>query len=102
MPSYSNYQSDNFKYDGKYSRTDIYNPDFVSSVKIEDSKISMLHDNLDKWILFVQWARWFPDLFYDLITPQKGGIRLDLDQRVFLRCMSRFLSTYLVAPRGFG
>lgn len=29
-------------------------------------------------------------------------MRLDLDQRVFLRSMSRFLSTYGVYPRGFG
>ena len=59
-------------------------------------------DYLEKWKEFTQWARWFPDLWYDLISPPKGGIRLDLDQRVFLRCMSRFVSTYGVFPRGFG
>lgn len=43
-----------------------------------------------------------PDLWYDLITPESGGIRLDLDQRVFLRSLSRFISTYGVMPRGYG
>lgn len=68
------------------------------SNKINDS----FEGNIEKWIEFVQWAKWFPDLWYDLIKPEKGGMRLDLDQRVFLRCLSRFISTYGVFPRGFG
>ncbi|WP_425203615.1 hypothetical protein [Priestia megaterium] len=43
-----------------------------------------------------------PDLFWDLITPETGGIRLDLDQRIFLRSIARFISTYGVFPRGYG
>lgn len=43
-----------------------------------------------------------PDLFLDLITPETGGIRLDLDQRVFLRALFRFLRVYGVFPRGYG
>ncbi|HJR46679.1 MAG TPA: hypothetical protein VJ799_00850, partial [Nitrososphaeraceae archaeon] len=66
------------------------------------NKKDAFDENLEKWIEFVQWARWFPDLWYDLIKPEKGGMRLDLDQRVFLRSMSRFISTYGVFPRGFG
>jgi hypothetical protein len=58
--------------------------------------------NLDKYIDFVSWVRWNPDLFWDLITPETGGIRLDLDQRVFLRCLARFVSNYAVFPRGYG
>lgn len=57
---------------------------------------------LEKWKEFTQWSRWHPDLFFDLISPEKGGLRLDLDQRMFLRSMSRFISTYGVFPRGFG
>lgn len=56
--------------------------------------------NLDKWVEFVSWARWHPDLFLDLITPETGGIRLDLDQRVFIRTLVRFVSVYAVFPRG--
>lgn len=53
-------------------------------------------------VKFISWSRWNPDLFFDLITPEMGGIRLDLDQRVFLRAVSRFTSTYGVFPRGYG
>lgn len=84
------------------SRTDIYNPEFNSNVQANEIKMSTFEKNLDKWILFCQWSKWFPDLFYDLITPEKGGMRLDLDQRVFLRTMCRFISTYGVMPRGYG
>lgn len=58
--------------------------------------------NLDKWVEFISWARFFPDLFLDLITPETGGIRLDLDQRVFIRVLVRFASVYGVFPRGYG
>lgn len=43
----------------------------------------------------------FPDLWYDLITPETGGIRLDLDQRLLLRLMARFPSVYAVYNRGY-
>ncbi|WP_207714768.1 MULTISPECIES: hypothetical protein [unclassified Paenibacillus] len=101
MASHKNFQSDNFKHTRMSSRTN-NNPDFNSSVKLDEKKESSFDKNLEKWITFIQWSKWFPDLFYDLISPEKGGMRLDLDQRVFLRSMSRFLSTYGVFPRGFG
>lgn len=53
------------------------------------------------WILFLGLGG-SPDLWWDLITPQTGGIRLDLDQRVYLRCIARFVSNYMVFPRGYG
>lgn len=59
-----------------------------------------LKSDIDKWSDFTSWARWNFDLFLDLITPPEGGIRLDLDQRVFMRSMGRFLSVYGVFPRG--
>ncbi|QJI52506.1 terminase [Psychrobacillus phage Perkons] len=101
MANYKNFQSDNFKFTKGTSR-DFDNPEFNSQVKVNDHKQNSFEDNFDKWLEFVQWARWFPDLFYDLIKPESGGMRLDLDQRLFLRCMSRFISTYGVFPRGFG
>ncbi|AEB77391.1 hypothetical protein ADU80_00180 (plasmid) [Clostridium botulinum] len=97
-----NFKTDNFKCSKETSRTDIYNPAFNNNVKLENQKEDSFHQNLNKWILFIQWAKWFPDLWYDMLKPEKGGMRLDLDQRVFLRCMSRFISTYGVFPRGFG
>lgn len=101
MSSYKNFQSDNVKYSKSHTRNND-NPEFNPNVKLDELKKDGFDDNFDKWLEFIQWARWFPDLFYDLITPEKNGLRLDLDQRVFLRCMSRFTSTYGVFPRGFG
>ena len=96
-----NFQTDNMKY--KKSRTDIYNSNFNSTVSSRGVKESdNFLKNLDKYCDFVSWCRWNPDLFLDLITPEKGGIRLDLDQRVFLRSLFRFISTYGVFPRGYG
>ena len=57
--------------------------------------------NNKKWLYFCSFARWFPDLFLDLIKPQKGGLNLHLDQRVYLRSMLRFMSFYGVFPRGY-
>lgn len=57
--------------------------------------------HLKQWYEFCSWARWFPDLFLDLIKPSKGAIRLNLDQRVLLRCIMRFVSIYGVFPRGW-
>ena len=58
--------------------------------------------NLDNWEYFCSFARWYPDLFLDLTKPQKGGLHLHLDQRIYLRCMLRFTSFYGVFPRGYG
>ncbi|MDR2277362.1 MAG: hypothetical protein LBE23_05845 [Vagococcus sp.] len=58
--------------------------------------------NLDNWEFFCSFSRFYPDRFLDLIKPEKGGINLDLDQRVYLRAMMRFISLYGVFPRGYG
>lgn len=58
--------------------------------------------NLNNWEYFCSFARFYPDKFLDLIKPEKGGINLDLDQRVYLRSMMRFISLYGVFPRGYG
>lgn len=36
----------------------------------------------------------------DVITPQKGGIKLNLGQRVLLRVFARFHGVYVTLPRG--
>lgn len=99
MSSYENFRNNDLYTD---NNTDIYNPNFVSNVKTNDLKMTTFEKNLHKWIYFCQWSKWYPDLFFDLISPEKGGMRLDLDQRVFLRAMCRFISTYGVMPRGYG
>ena len=35
-------------------------------------------------------------------APEEGGIKLHFDQRIFLRCNTRFFSMYGCFPRGFG
>lgn len=103
MASYKHFQSDNMKYDYKETRTNIFNPEFNPTVsakgKMEEDNFMK---NLPKWVDFISWARFYPDLYFDLITPETGGIRLDLDQRVFLRSVARFVSVYGVFPRGYG
>jgi ribonucleoside-diphosphate reductase alpha chain len=59
-------------------------------------------ENLDKYSDLVSYFRWNPDLWYDFITPEMGGIRLGIDQRIFMRSMARFISLYGVFPRGYG
>lgn len=58
--------------------------------------------NLVKYYDFVSWAKFYPDLLLDMIKPQKGGLNLHLDQRIFLRCAVRFFSMYGDLPRGSG
>jgi hypothetical protein len=103
MSSYTNFQSDNKKYESKENRTNIYNPEFNPSVEARGKlETEGFEKNLNKWIDFISWAKWFPDLFFDLITPDKGSIRLDLDQRVYMRAIARFIAIYGVFPRGYG
>ena len=103
MASYKHFQSDNMKYDSNESRTNMYNPNFQSTVLSKGYKENAnFLKHLDKWVQFVSWARWNPDLFYDLITPETGGIVIDIDERIFLRSTARFLSCYGVFPRGYG
>lgn len=59
------------------------------------------NEHLGQWYDFCSWARWFPDLFLDMIKPERGGINLHLDQRIFLRVVMRFISDYGVFPRGY-
>lgn len=75
------------------------------SSPVKDVSIQQLNSfqrNLDKWVYFTAWSRWYPDLFLDMIHPEDGGIVLDLDQRAFLRGILRFVSVYGVYPRAYG
>jgi hypothetical protein len=101
VTSYKNFQSENAKY--TKNRTDVRNPAFNRTIEmVSDDQKDSFTKNLHKYVDLVSWCRWNPDLWFDLITPETGGIRLDLDQRVFLRCITRFISTYGVFPRGYG
>ena len=56
--------------------------------------------SLQKWIFLLAYFRWYPDKFYDIISPKKGGIKLNLYQRVMLRIFARFPNAYFILPRG--
>ena len=62
---------------------------------------SIFGKNLPNYYDFISWARWYPDLFLDLMKPEKGGIKLHLDQRIFLRSDVRFMSMYGTFSRGY-
>lgn len=80
-----------------------YNPWDNPTVKPKTSKQeSFFKSHLKQYTDFISWARWYPDLFLDKISPPTSTIHLHFDQRVFLRCICRFKSTYGVFPRGWG
>lgn len=102
MPA--NFQTDNKKYTNKSSRVNVNNPEFNSPVQItSDEELEAIKEHIEKWRDLIEYFRWYPDLFYDLIKPHEGKtIRLGIDQRVMLRCLTRFKTTYGVLPRGTG
>jgi ribonucleoside-diphosphate reductase alpha chain len=97
MASYKNFQSDNKKHTN--DRSDIYNPSFSSPVKPTDSS-NGIKKHLHKWLEFCSYLRWYPDIYYDMIKPEVGGIKIDLYQRVMMRVLSRFQENYFCIPRG--
>jgi ribonucleoside-diphosphate reductase alpha chain len=66
----------------------------------QEKQTSSFEKNLSKYIEFASWLLFYPDLFLDLIKPKEGGINLHSDQRIFLRCATRFFSIYGCFPRG--
>ena len=102
MPA--NFQTDNKKYKRKSSRVNVNNPDFNSPVElVTGDELLAIKEHIEQWKDFISFFRWYPDLYYDLIKPESGRtIRLGIDQRVMLRCLARFKSTYGVLPRGSG
>jgi len=60
MASYNNFQSDNAKFTKDINR-DNYNPNFNPTISATGFKESTSFiKNFDKYMLFIQWARWFP------------------------------------------
>lgn len=104
MPYIKKFENDNNKYTNKSSRIDVNNPNFTPAVNVVgDKEKKGFEKNLDKWCEIVAFYRWYPDLWYDLITPKDGGsIVLDIDQRVFMRAIARFSKGYYVFPRSWG
>src|SRR3712207_8874207 len=83
MATYSNFKQDR----NTQNRYDIYNNNYENPVDIDESNV--IKKSLSKWVECCSWLRWYPDIFYDAITPEKGGITLRLYQRVMMRCLAR-------------
>ena len=81
------------------NRSDIYNPEFNSPIQVETD--DFISENLDKWMEFISFLKFYPDYFYDLIKSKSGQqFNFDLDQRVMLRALVRFPYNYDCIPRG--
>ncbi|MGG3892027.1 hypothetical protein [Metabacillus fastidiosus] len=61
---------------------------------------NIIKKHLHKWTELCSFLKWYPDIFYDMIKPDVGGIKLDLYQRVMMRVLSRFQQNYFCIPRG--
>jgi len=96
MASNNNQQSKSAKH--TQDRYDIYEPEFYTPVA--NSPDSKLDKNIHKWAEFISFIKFYPDVFYDMIKPENGGITLDLYQRVMMRALARFPSSYFCIPRG--
>lgn len=74
---------------------------FINDLQSQNINKGSIESNLDKWTEFCSFTRFYPDIFWDLITPKNGKhIKLDLYQRVMMRSLSRFLQAYFCMPRG--
>lgn len=98
MAGYVNFESDNKKFEK--NRYDRYNPDFETPLKKSDINSNTIQRNIHKIAEFCSFTRFYPDIFYDLISPETGGLKLDLYQRVMMRVLARFPSNYFCIPRG--
>lgn len=100
MAGYKNFQKDRNKY-GKDNQFDIYNPEFESSIKpVSDELQQQSEDIMDKCAYLAIFYRFYPDLYLDMLTPPDSKYRLNLYQRVMLRCLFRFKNNYIVIARG--
>ena len=97
MTSYKNFTSTNKKH--TKSRTDIYNEAFETPFQPTDQS-NVITRNIEKWTEFCAFIRFYPDVFYDMLKPETGGITLDLYQRIMMRTLSRFQENYFCIPRG--
>lgn len=56
--------------------------------------------NIEKLKVLRSWFLWYPDLVFDLLSPALGGLKLCYDQRICMRCDSRFAAYHSCLPRG--
>lgn len=62
---------------------------------------SVFGKNLYNYYEFISWARWYPDLFINLLRTEKSNFNMHFDQCVFLRTDVRFMNMYGTFSRGY-
>lgn len=98
MASYNNFESKNNKYEK--DRYDIYESEFETPLKSSDISANTVTKHIKEFAELCSFLRFYPDIFWDLYKPEKGGLEFDLHQRVMLRLLARFPENYFCAPRG--
>lgn len=102
MASYKNFQSVSQKHSTKESRVNQFNSAFYNPIDVSGKKqVNSFENNIDKWKKVIAYYKWYPDLWWDLLRDKENGIRLDLDQRVFMRALSRFPRNFFTFARGY-
>lgn len=87
---------------GKVTANNKRKNDLMIGKALTEADVTDFKDNVQKYKDFLSWMIFYPDLFLDLMTPEKGSIKLHYDQRVFLRVVCRFLHVYGVFNRSWG
>jgi ribonucleoside-diphosphate reductase alpha chain len=98
MASHNNFKTENNN--KSKDRNDIYNSAFESPIQESDTNSSIISRHKGELSTLCSYLRFYPDVFYDMLTPEKGGIKLDLYQRVMMRSLARFPECYFCIPRG--
>lgn len=57
---------------------------------------SKFGDSLENYVAFASYCRWMPDAFLDLCKGPNNGFKLDLDERILMRSLARFLARMVV------
>lgn len=98
MAGYKNFTTDNNKH--SKDRNDIYNNAFETPFKHSENGKNTIQKNIPQLSELCAFLRFYPDIFYDTIAPESGGIKLDLYQRIMMRVLARFPENYFCIPRG--
>ena len=59
-------------------------------------------EHIEAYAEVIGFWRWYPDLMFDFLKPETGGITLDIDQRIYLRALVRSTGVYGILNRGYG
>lgn len=91
-------------YDGKGTKKKLLTIKYksIARKKMREDPDDPFVKNLIKWVELISYLRFYPDMFYDLIKKDKGGMSLDADQRMLIRSLARFQESMGVFSRGYG